>query len=578
MATPHRFGWIAWARRARLHEKLRGAGIVSIHILPATRAGAPVPTRGPTEYRATDFDPLPYAVSAALTVAATLASMLLDRFVPFQNLALVYLLPILYTARRYGLGPSLTAVFLSINAYNYFFVPPRLSFLIDDPADVLAIVLFTVVALVVSNLTSLTQRQARGVADYARTTDELYTFSRKIAGIGAIEALLPVVAYGISGLLKCNVVMLLPHAGRIKVSGAYPPEEQLADADLAAADWAWTQGKPAGLGTEILPGGRRLFLPVQTSRSCFGAIGVERQDGTALRRDERRLLDAVVDQTAVAMERIRLAADIDRVRLLAESERLRNALLTSISHDLRTPLSGIIGALISLKRFRSNYDAAATHELVSVALDDAERLNRFICNLLDMTRLEAGGVQMRLEATDLDEVIGEALQHAGSLLSSHRDRDLPARRHADGAGRLQLAGKDRLQPHRQCRQIHPGRDGDPPRRPRRRRRGRSGSQRRGGRHPARRAEPRLRQIHPHRGGGPAAGRHGAGTRDLPRLPDGDGRHDRRREPPGPAGRDFHGAASESRISHRTGRASDIRWQLNRRRSWWSTTNRRSSAC
>jgi two-component system sensor histidine kinase KdpD len=358
-----------------------------------------------------------YLFSTGMVAVATGISFLIQQVVTLPNLSLVFLTAVLFSALRYGLWPSIYVSLLSVAVYNFFFLPPLYTFTIADPANVLSLVFFLVVALIVSNLTAQKQRQAERVAVRAKLTADLYGFSRKIAGIGSLEDLLWVVTYQIAAMLKCDVVLLLPDAGGLRVRAGYPPEDRLDDADMAAAEWTWAHDHAAGRGADTLPGGRRLFLPLKTKAGPVCVVGIQREQPPA--GDERRLLDALLDQAAVAIERARLADDVDRVRLQAETERLRNALLTSISHDLRTPLASIIGGLSSLKSYGETYDARTRLDLVSTAHDEAERLNRFVGNLLDMTRLEAGAIRPRLEAIDIGEVVGVALGRAQPLLSRH---------------------------------------------------------------------------------------------------------------------------------------------------------------
>jgi len=227
-------------------------------------------------------------------------------------------------------------------------------------------------------------------------------------------------------MLKVRVVLLLPNDDSIAVRAGYPPEDTLEEADLAAARWAWQHNRPAGRGSDTLPGGRLLFLPLGTGRGPVAVMGIESGDheslgpGPILSPDQRRLLDALGDQTAVSIERITLAEDVDRARLMAETERLRSALLTSISHDLRTPLASILGAASSLESYDDLLDTGAKRELLRTIQEEAERLGRFVANLLDMTRLEAGALRPKQEAADLGELVGSALARAGKVLVAHR--------------------------------------------------------------------------------------------------------------------------------------------------------------
>ena len=323
----------------------------------------------------------------------------------------------------------------------------------------------------------------------------------------------------------------------LEVASGYPPEDRLDDADMAAARWSWEHNRAAGRGADTLPGGKRLFLPLRTGSGPVGVIGIDRETpGPLLTPDERRLLDALADQAAVAIERISLAKGLDEARVLAETERLRAALLTSISHDLRTPLASIIGAVSSLRSYPEKYDAAEREELLATLQDEAERLNRFVANLLDMTRLESGAIELKLDLIDVGEIIGAALQRAGE-----RPRPPPGRGRRSSPT-CRCCGSMRCCSSRCCstcsttprnirrRQPH-RRPGEP-----RRRTGRDRGRRRGAGHPARRFRAHLRQILSGAGAGPPPRRHRARAGDLPRLCRGAGRLDRRPQPPRPLGR------------------------------------------
>ena len=182
-----------------------------------------------------------------------------------------------------------------------------------------------------------------------RITEELYQFSRKLAGAASLDDVLWAAAYQIALMLKVRVVLLLPGRPGLAVQAGYPPEDVLDEADLAAAKWTWDNNQAAGRGADTLPGAKRLFLPMQTGRGPAGVIGIDRDEpGQMLTPDQGRLLSALADQSGLAIERINLVQDLDRARLAVESDRLRSALLTSISHDLRTPLASIMGSASSL--------------------------------------------------------------------------------------------------------------------------------------------------------------------------------------------------------------------------------------
>jgi two-component system sensor histidine kinase KdpD len=221
--------------------------------------------------------------------------------------------------------------------------------------------------------------------------------------------------------LKVRVVLLLPSNGSIAVRVGYPPEDTLDDADLAAATWAWQKGQIAGRDSDTLPGAKWLFMPMRTGRGAIGILGISREGpAPLLRPDQKRLLDALADQGALAIERVYLVEDIDRVKRTAETEHLRAALLTSISHDLKTPLAGILGSAGALRDLSTSLDELAKADLLATIIEESERLNRFIANLLDMTRLESGAVVPNAALNDVGEIVGSALERASQVLARHR--------------------------------------------------------------------------------------------------------------------------------------------------------------
>jgi two-component system, OmpR family, sensor histidine kinase KdpD len=275
--------------------------------------------------------------------------------------------------------------------------------------------------VITSNLTARVRTQAIVARERAATTEDLYRFSRKLAGVVTLDDLLWATAYQIAHMLKLHVVLLMPEGEALSVRAGYPPEDTLETRDLAAAKWSWEHGTAAGRGADTLPGARRLFLPMRTGRATVAIIGLDSaQSGPLLTPDQRRLLDSLSDQAALAIERIHLAEEADKARLAGETEKLRAALLTSISHDLRTPLASILGSATSLKQYRAQLSVSDQDELLSTVQEEAERLNHFIANLLDMTRLESGAIAPRRESVDVADVVGSVLRRVSRLLPAGR--------------------------------------------------------------------------------------------------------------------------------------------------------------
>ncbi len=413
---PSRLKW----RRPAAQRLIEAAGAIAVHVVGTDTAAAEMRPDRSGRVRIGGFRWTPYGGSTAFVAAAVAVGMALQSFLAAPSISLAFLTAVLGAAAVWGLLPSLYASLLSVLAYNFFFLPPLYTFTIADPENVVALVFFSIAAVIAGNLAAAVRAQAVAARTRARTTDALYQFSRKLAAIATLDDLLWAAAYQVAAMLNVRVVLLLPDGEGLAVGAGYPPEDQLDEADLAAARWTWQHDRPAGRGADTLPGARRLFLPLRTGRGPVAVLGIE-SDRPApwLSPEQRRLLDALADQIAVSIERITLAEDVDRARLEAETERLRAALLTSISHDLRTPLASIIGAAGSLERYHDRLDEAARRDLVRTVQEEAERLSRFVANLLDMTRLEAGALAPRREPVELSEAVGAALSRAAKLLAGH---------------------------------------------------------------------------------------------------------------------------------------------------------------
>ncbi len=414
--------WFEILHGSVVHDLVRRSGNISVHVIAGdTVAGQPIPkksTRSAEHDKA--FDAFPYgAALIAVAVALGLAELIVVWIGP-TNSDLVFLTAIVAVAVRFGLWPSLFAGVASALAYNFFFLPPIYTFTIADPHNVTAFGFFTLVAIIVSSVAARGRTQTVATMERARTTESLYAFSRKLAGAGTLDDVLWATAYQTALMLKVRVVLLLPERGSIAVKAGYPPEDILDDADIAAAKWAWENNRVAGRGSDTLPGAKRLFLPMHTGRGAIGVMGIDSdKPGPLLTPDQRRLLDALRDQGALAIERVRLVEEMDRVERVAETERLRSALLTSISHDLKTPLAAVLGSAGTLRDLADKLSTSEKAELLATIIDESERLNRFIANLLDMTKLEAGAITPNVALHDLGEIVGSALRRASRILSRH---------------------------------------------------------------------------------------------------------------------------------------------------------------
>jgi two-component system sensor histidine kinase KdpD len=415
--------WWKWWERSDADTLIRQAGEISVHVISGSERDSKTAPSGVRSAKpAKSLDLRAYALATVYVAVALLVGIVLDQILDVRNLALVFLMSVLTSAVLHGLRPALYSSLLGALVFNFFFLPPRYTLTISDPESVLALFFFLGVAIIASNLTATVQRQAAAARHRARTTEDLYLFSKKLAGTGTLDDVLWATAFQLASMLKVRAVLLLPEQGSIAVKAGYPPDDTLDDADIAAARWAWEHNHAAGRGADTLPGAKRLYVPLRTGRAAVGVIGLDsdRRDGPLLTPEQQRLLDALADQAALAIERIQLVADVDRARLAVEADRLRSALLTSISHDLKTPLAAILGAAGTLRDYLDSMTPDDRLDLLATIVDESERLHRFIANLLDMTRLEAGAMEPNSTPHFVGDIAGGALRRGAKILAHHK--------------------------------------------------------------------------------------------------------------------------------------------------------------
>ena len=344
-------------------------------------------------------EPLAYARAVGIVALSTAVAWLIFPYFESSNLIMVYLLGIVVAATRLGRGPSIVASILSVAAFDFFFVPPYLTFAVADGQYLVTFAVMLVVAIVISTLTVRTRQQADTARQRERWTAALYAMSREFASTRGVDDLLRAAVEHIGAVFGSEVGVFLSDAGGRLV----PRAGSLEPPDAGTGD-----GPPAGA----------LFLPLVASRGTIGMLGMRPAGAEVFVGAEQvHLLEAFAVQTALAIERAMLAEEAHEARLRAESERLRNTLLSSVSHDLRTPLATITGAASSLLESADDLDAAARRELLQAIHEEADRLNRLVNNLLDMTRLESGALHVRKEWHPLEEIVGAALSRMGGRLA-----------------------------------------------------------------------------------------------------------------------------------------------------------------
>lgn len=419
--------WRRWLRESIVDQIVQASGSIDVYVISgAAEVGRAFgPGRG---WLAGSWSQ--YAWAVGLVLLGSLLGGLLRQFLAPTNLVMIYLLVVVVSALYLGRGPAILAAILGVLVFDFFFVPPYLTLAVNDTEYLLTFLGLLLVGLIVSDLTARVREQIEAARRRERESSALYALSRDLAIAADLEAETGAVATHAGDTFGRDVIILLPESKESEALRAYgagsdPP---LDEQEMTVARWAFQHGQPAGRGTDTLVTARLRYLPLKTARKTVGVLGVRSAgEGKYLSPEQRRLLEAFASLAAVAIERVQLAEAARHVQILEATEKLQTALLNSISHDLRTPLVSITGALTSLLEDWVRLDDEARTVLLETAAEEAGRLNRLVGNLLDMTRLEAGAVRIHREPRDLQDVVGAALQQLGERLNDRPVRvTLPA--------------------------------------------------------------------------------------------------------------------------------------------------------
>jgi two-component system sensor histidine kinase KdpD len=337
------------------------------------------------------------------------------------NLLLVFLPVILFAAVRYGIWMALASSVVSVAASSYLLADPRYSLAVSDPGNIWAMLFFFMVAGVTSALAARIKRQTEALRRSTRITEELYALSSTLAALSGTEELLRAAAQRVATMLHLDVTLFAPRGGKLMVRASAPAGADLGEQERAAAQWCFEQGEPAGPGTGAAHPVRGLYLPLRTGTSVVGVIGVYgSQPAPRLPSELAQLLDALRHQIAMSLERAQLAEQMQEANMLLAADELRAALLTSISHDLKTPLATILGNISSLREYGMLYDEQTRAEMLHLAEAETLRLAHFVENLLQMTRIDAGALKPNFELIDLSDLVGSAVTRCQQRLACHR--------------------------------------------------------------------------------------------------------------------------------------------------------------
>lgn len=426
---PRRPGWQEWLRGSIVDRLIRDGGSIDIYVISSFAPSlwpAPSLPRPRADWR-------PYVLSIALVTGASFLSELLRNTLSIANLLMIYLFAVLIAAVALGRGPAILASILGVVAFDFLLVSPRYTLAVDDIEYLLTFFGLLAVGILVTELTARLRAQVDTAERRAVETTTLHELSRDLAAAASLETIVQVIVDNVTDVFGRQVAVLLPMTAATNELGVFATSGDwtVDDNELVVARYAFARGQPAGRGSDTLPTAQARHLPMKTARGTVGVLAVKPLDPTMhLTPDQRRLLDAFASLAALAIERANLVEETEAARVEVEKERMRSSLLSSVSHDLRTPLAAITGAASSLLAENPPVDASVRRELTQGIYDEANRLNSLVRNLLDMTRLESGAVHVNKAWQPVEEVIGAALMHdepqlAGRDVEVNLPVDLP---------------------------------------------------------------------------------------------------------------------------------------------------------
>lgn len=426
-AKRHR-GWTRYFSPSLTDALSRKAAGLGVYLVtpdkkekPAAKAGFSVP--GIASFRQSA------AIAVAFVGVTAAVGKMIDAVAELPNISLLFLLAVLGAAVMGGYASAFIAAALSALAYNFLFIDPLHTFTITAPHEVFALTVFLAVAIIAGGFASRIKEQAEIARVRATALQSLYDFSRKLSTTAKADDAIWVAVSHLQASLKRNIVLLLPDKSDLKVAAVWPPDTELDVTDFTAARWTRDKQEQAGFGTGTLPNSRFEFRPLMGPHGLVGVCGIE-QTEEPLDLNAERALSAILDQTAIALDRARLSeASVEQAARL-EGERYREALLSSISHDLRTPLATITGAVTSLRQLGDRMTSESRDDLLQSIEEEGSRMSRFVANLLDMTRIESGTLKPKGDWIDVSDVVQSAVERArkyfpGALIETGIATDLP---------------------------------------------------------------------------------------------------------------------------------------------------------
>jgi two-component system sensor histidine kinase KdpD len=425
VGRPGRRGLRRLWRRSTADELLRRAHDVDVSIIAGSAAGRDASGGRTAAAKGPRLDPPSvhwerYGYAVLVSLACTGLAALMDPHFSGTNIVMVYLLGAAISGLRYGRGPSAVTAVLNIACFNFFFIEPRLTFAVSDVQYVVTFAVMLVVALTIATLMANVRMQTRVAGARERRTALLYGMTRELAGTRGAGNMARVAVKHVAESFASRAGVLLPgDGGRLEIAHPVSDDASLASPDLSIAQWVYDHGRPAGLGTDALPGAPAIYLPLLGTEGTLGVLAVlPVNKRRILLPEQRHLLETFASQVAMALERAHLAESAETARISAETEAFRNTLLGSISHDLRTPLAVITGASTALADPRLAIDSETRAALAGSIAAKAKDMTDLISNVLDLLRFESGRIPLRRDWESLEDLVDLALRRVESRLGT----------------------------------------------------------------------------------------------------------------------------------------------------------------
>ncbi len=409
--------WIEVLRGSIVDDIVRKSGMIDVYVITGDADAAAAPwvkkvrsTRRPKDYLGS---------SAIVALCTAIAAFMTGHF-ELSNVIMVYMLGIVIVASQYGRGPAVFASVISVASFDFFFVPPFYTFAVSDTQYLVTFAVMLTIALVISTLTARIRQQAQSARLRESRTASLYLMSRELSSTLNLGDLITIGLRHVAEVFECKVAIYLPN-----FEGVLQVRRPLEGLDAGVAVWAFKNKQPAGLSTSTLPAANALYVPLFGAKAVIGVLAIRPSDiDRFLAPEQLHLLETFGNQIAIALERAQLADDNERARLQVKAEQLRNSLLSSVSHDLRTPLATITGAASTIMEGSTSLTVEKCRDMAAEIFHESERLNRLVGNLLDMTKVQSGNLKVRKEWCPIDEIIGAALSYVDDRLSGRQVRIL----------------------------------------------------------------------------------------------------------------------------------------------------------